>query len=131
MQTLNPQLLDDGPLEYAFFESCGIEVFGSADGPFVMRLNNGNNALLMFRANDENIEHVNLKDPLSLFPFVFALRYSASFTVNDGVVSCQIGEVISTGLSYSQAAMRAAVALKNRSQALNNGANDEVRTRRK
>lgn len=111
MQTLNPELLADGALEYAFFESCGIEVFGSADGPFVMRLNNSNNSLLMFRADDENIEHVNLTDPLSLFPFVFALRYSASFTVIDGVVSCQIGEIISTGVSYIQAAMRAAVAI--------------------
>lgn len=108
MKQVDPQLLADGALEYAFLESCGMEIFGSAGGPFVMR-GTTDNSLLMFRGDDENIEHMSLTDPLSLFPFTAALKYSACFTVQDGIVTCEIGDVCCTGLTYSEAAMRAVV----------------------
>lgn len=114
MQHVNPLHLTDGALEYAFLESCGMPVFGATDGPFVMR-DSTNNSFMMFRGDNQNIEQATFTDPLSLFPFTVALKFSAKFSVEDGVVTCLIGDAISTGLTYSQAAMRAVV-IHNRMQ---------------
>jgi hypothetical protein len=116
MQQVNPQYLADSALEYTYLESCGFDVFGSMEGPFVIK-NATDNSLLIFRADDDHlVEYMTFSDPASMHPFDVALKYSASFSVKDGVVTCSFEFVTGIGLTYCQAAMRAVIMFNQKSE---------------
>lgn len=111
MSGVDPHTLSGGPLEYSFLKSCGIALLGEADGPFAVHRKT-DQALVLFRTNERNCLHVSFEDDFALYPFELALEHSASFTVKDGEVTCVIGKATGRGSSYSEAAMRTLIAMK-------------------
>ncbi len=111
MLKTDPQTLCGNLLEYSFLQSCGVALLGKADGPFAIH-STSHNSLLLFGANDSNYAKTSFEDAHALYPFDVALEHSASFSVSNGVVTCVMGKSTSTGSTYSEAAMRALIAMK-------------------
>lgn len=94
-------------LEYEFCKAVGMEVFGIPGGPFALRTDQ---SLLLFNTDCDGVSNMSFTSSDALYPFEVALELNASFVAEDGVVSCRIGKTTATGLSYSEAAMRAITA---------------------
>lgn len=111
MRKTDPHTLSGNLLEFSFLQSCGVALLGKAEGPFAIH-STRHNSLLLFGATESNYAKTSFEDGHALYPFDVALEHSASFFVNDGVVTCVMGKSTCTGSTYSEAAMRALIAMK-------------------
>ena len=104
-----PEKLDGLSLEYAFLKALKFDIIGHPDGPFAL-YEEDRNIVLIF-CDSPNIDTINtrLTTNSADLPLNIAKSFSASFSVQNGIVTCVMDGHEGRGDNYPEAAMRAFV----------------------
>lgn len=109
MSETKPSQLSGTELTYEWLRSEGISLFGEPQGPFAIA-SRTMQKLLVFGGDGTNVRHISFEDDDALAPLEVAQRLGASFSVEGKIVTCRIGETITSGKNYCEAAMRGLIA---------------------